>query len=163
MQIAPGTVVSIDYTLKDDAGTVLDTSEGREPLDYLHGAGNIIPGLENALLGKAAGEAVEVTVNPEDGYGRRSEKLVRNLPLRKLADKNPQPGRRYRAQLDEGMAVVLVTAVKGDYVSIDANHPLADKTLHFSIKIAKVREATDEEKHHGHVHGPHGHGHSHDH
>jgi FKBP-type peptidyl-prolyl cis-trans isomerase SlyD len=159
MQIAPHTVVSIEYTLKDADGKVLDSSEGREPLDYLHGAGNIIPGLEKALLGKEVGESVDVVISPEEGYGRRDEKLVRNIPLRKLADKNPQVGRRYRAQIDDGIAFVLVTAVKGDYATIDANHPLADKTLHFAVKVAGVREATQEEREHGHVHGAHGHGH----
>jgi FKBP-type peptidyl-prolyl cis-trans isomerase SlyD len=163
MQIADGTVVSIDYTLKDDAGTVLDTSDGREPLDYLQGAGNIITGLEKALAGKSAGDAVEVVIKPEDGYGTRDEKLVRNLPARKIADKNPQVGRRYRAQLEDGVAIVLVTAIKGDYVSVDANHPLADKTLHFSVKIAGVRAATAEEREHGHVHDAHSHGHGHNH
>ena len=159
MQIAEGTVVSIEYTLKDEDGTVLDSSDGREPLDYLHGAGNIIPGLEKALAGKSAGDAIDVTVGPDEAYGRKTEKLVRNLPLRKLAEKNPQVGRRYRAQLDDGIAMVLVTGVKGDYVTIDGNHPLADKTLHFAVKVATVRAATDEEKQHGHVHGAHGHGH----
>ncbi|HEY0706815.1 MAG TPA: peptidylprolyl isomerase [Polyangia bacterium] len=159
MQIADKTVVSIEYTLKDDQGTVLDSSDGREPLDFLFGAGNIIPGLEKALAGKSVGDSIETTVTPEDGYGKRDEKLVRNLPLRKLADKNPQVGRRYRAQLEDGVGVVLVTAVKGDYVSVDANHPLADKTLHFAVKIAGVRAATEEEVEHGHVHGAHGHGH----
>jgi FKBP-type peptidyl-prolyl cis-trans isomerase SlyD len=159
MQIADKTVVSIEYTLKDDKGTVLDTSDGREPLDFLFGAGNIIPGLEKQLAGKSVGDAFEAVVTPEEGYGRRDEKLVRNLPARKLADKNPQVGRRYRAQLEDGIAVVLVTAVKGDYVSVDANHPLADQTLHFAVKVASVRAATDEEIEHGHVHGAHGHGH----
>ena len=159
MLIDNNTVVSIDYTLKDEAGSVLDTSDGREPLDYLHGAGNIIPGLEKALLGKTVGDAIDVVIGPDEGYGRRDEKAVRKLPLRKLADKNPQVGRRYRAQLDDGVAFVLVTAISGDYATIDANHPLADKQLHFSVKIAAVRAATEEEKQHGHVHGAHGHGH----
>jgi FKBP-type peptidyl-prolyl cis-trans isomerase SlyD len=159
MLIADNTVVSIDYTLKDDEGAVLDSSDGREPLDYLHGAGNIIAGLEKVLLGKTVGDAIEVVISPEEGYGRRDEKHVRKLPLRKLADKKPQVGRRYRAQLDDGVAFVLVTAISGDYATIDANHPLADKTLHFAVKVAGVRAATDEEKQHGHVHGAHGHGH----
>jgi FKBP-type peptidyl-prolyl cis-trans isomerase SlyD len=159
MKIEDNTVVSIDYTLKDDTGTVLDTSDGREPLDYLQGAGNIIPGLEKALVGKTVGDAIDVVIGPDDGYGRRDDKAVRKLPLRKLADKNPQVGRRYRAQLDDGVAVVLVTAISGDYATIDANHPLADKQLHFAVKVTGVRAATDEEKEHGHVHGAHGHGH----
>ena len=159
MQIAAKTVVSFEYTLKDDAGAVLDTSEGGEPLTYLHGSGNIIPGLEKALEGKAAGDNLDLTVGPDEGYGRRDEKLIRNLPVRKLSDKNPVAGRRCRAQLEEGVAVVMVTSVKGDYATVDANHPLADKTLHFSVKVTEVRAATEEEITHGHVHGAGGHHH----
>lgn len=159
MQIADKAVVSFEYTLKDDAGKVLDTSDGREPLTYLHGMGNIIPGLEKALAGKSAGDALEVTISPEEGYGRRDEKLVRNIPTRKLSDANPVAGRRYRAQLEEGVAVVVVTAVKGDYAVVDANHPLADKTLHFAVKVTEVRAATEDELQHGHVHGAGGHHH----
>jgi FKBP-type peptidyl-prolyl cis-trans isomerase SlyD len=159
MQIGEKTVVSFDYTLKDDEGKVLDTSEGREPLTYLHGSGNIIPGLEKALTGKSQGDSLDLTVAPEEGYGRRDESMIRNIPVRKLSDKNPVAGRRYRAQLDEGVAIVVVTSVKGDYAVVDANHPLADKTLHFSVKITEVRAATDEEITHGHVHGAGGHHH----
>jgi FKBP-type peptidyl-prolyl cis-trans isomerase SlyD len=159
IQIGDKTVVSFEYTLKDDGGQVLDTSDGREPLTYIHGQGNIIPGLEKALTGKSAGDSLEVTVPPEQAYGLRDEGLVRNLPARKLAEKKPVAGRRYRAQLEEGVAVVLVTAVKGDYVTVDANHPLADKTLHFAVKVVKVRAATEEELEHGHVHGEGGHHH----
>src|SRR2546423_15694157 len=100
MEISPGKVVTIEYKLEDDDGKVLDTSAGRKPLVYLHGAGNIIPGLERALAGKAAGDKVQGTVAPEEAYGRRDEQRVRKLPLRKLSDKNPGPRRRYRAQLD---------------------------------------------------------------
>jgi FKBP-type peptidyl-prolyl cis-trans isomerase SlyD len=157
VQIKQHSVASIEYTLKDDKGEVLDTSEGRAPLVYLHGVGNLVPGLEKALEGKAAGDSLEVTLKPEDGYGHRDEKLVRKIPLRKVQDKNPQPGKRYRAAFDDGQRVVLVIAISGDYASVDANHPLADKTLHFAVKIAEVREATAEELSHGHVHGPGGH------
>jgi FKBP-type peptidyl-prolyl cis-trans isomerase SlyD len=159
MQIGEKKVVSIEYTLKDDKGEVLDTSDGREPLTYMQGVGNLVPGLENALEGKSAGDAVEVTLTPEEGYGRRDDKLVRNIPLRKLHEPNPKVGGRYRAKLDDGMAVVLVTAVKGDYATVDANHPLSDKTLHFTVKVVKVREATSDELTHGHVHGEGGHHH----
>ena len=160
MQIAAKSVVTIEYTLKSDAGDVLDTSDGREPLTYMHGMGNLVPGLEKALEGHQVGESLEVNLTAAEGYGDRDEKLVRNMPVRKLAsDKPPQVGRRYRAQLDEGMAVVLVTAIKGDYATVDANHPLAGMSLHFQIKVAAVREATEEELHHGHVHGPGGHHH----
>jgi FKBP-type peptidyl-prolyl cis-trans isomerase SlyD len=159
MQIAEKTVVSFEYTLKDDDGKVLDTSEGREPLTYMHGMGNIIPGLEKALTGKTTGDSLDLTIGPDEAYGRRDEKMIRNIPVRKLSDKNPIAGRRYRAQLEEGVAIVVVTAVKGDYAMVDANHPLADKTLHFAVKITEVRAATDDEIKHGHVHGAGGHHH----
>jgi FKBP-type peptidyl-prolyl cis-trans isomerase SlyD len=159
MHIGEKKVVTIEYTLKDDKGEVLDTSDGREPLTYIQGIGNLVPGLESALEGKSEGEALDVTLKPEDGYGVRDEKLVRKLPMRKLADKNPKVGGRYRAQLDDGMRVVLVTGISGDYAAIDGNHPLADKTLHFAIKVKKIRDATDDELTHGHVHGDDGHHH----
>jgi FKBP-type peptidyl-prolyl cis-trans isomerase SlyD len=149
--------VGIEYTLKNDAGEVLDSSEGRAPLVYLHGLGNLVPGLEKALDGKAAGESLDVTLTPEEGYGHRNEKLVRKIPIRKLQDKNPQPGNRYRAQLEDGPRIVLVTGITGDYATIDANHPLAGQTLHFAVKVVEVREATAEELAHGHVHSPGGH------
>jgi FKBP-type peptidyl-prolyl cis-trans isomerase SlyD len=159
MQIGTKKVVSIEYTLKDDKGEVVDTSEGREPLTYMHGIGNLVQGLEDALEGKAEGDAIDVTLTPEQGYGRRDEKLVRKIPTRKLSDKNPKPGNRYRAQMDDGMRVVLVTGISGDYATIDGNHPLSDKTLHFAVKVVKIRDATEEELTHGHVHGEGGHHH----
>jgi FKBP-type peptidyl-prolyl cis-trans isomerase SlyD len=162
MQIAAKSVVSIEYTLKSEAGDVLDTSDGREPLTYLHGVGNLVPGLERALEGHTVGETLEVKLPPAEAYGDRDEKLVRNLPLRKLvtsADNKPQVGRRYRAHLEDGQAVVLVTGIKGDYATVDANHPLAGMMLHFQVKVVAVREATPEEITHGHVHGPDDHHH----
>ncbi len=153
MTIGPKTVVSIEYVLKDDAGEELDSSSGRDPLTYLHGVGNLVPGLERALEGKGKGDGVDVTLPPADAYGDRDEKLVRNLPLRKIADKKPQVGQRYRAQLEDGQAIVLVTGLRGDYATIDANHPLAGMTLHFQVKVVEIREATADEITHGHVHG----------
>src|SRR5436190_24385614 len=153
VQIQAKSVVSIEYTLKNDQGEVLDKSEGHGPLVYMHGMGNLVPGLEKALEGKAAGESLEVTLAPADGYGQRDEKLVRKIPLRKIHDKSPKAGGRYRAQMDDGHRVVLVNSISGDYASVDANHPLSGQTLHFAVKIAEVREATAEELQHGHVHG----------
>ena len=154
MTIGPKTVVSIEYTLKNDAGEELDSSTGRDPLTYLHGAGNLVPGLERALDGKGPGDAIEITLPPAEGYGDRDDKLVRNIPLRKIADKKPQVGRRYRAELEDGQQVVLVTGLRGDYATIDANHPLAGMTLHFQVKVVDLREATPDEITHGHVHTP---------
>lgn len=159
MQIGQDKVVTIAYTLKDDAGQVIDTSEGGEPLAYLHGAQNIVPGLEKALEGKSVGDSFNVSVSPEEGYGRRDDSLVQNIPLRKLPEKKVQPGMRFRVMTDVGPRILTVISVSGDYAKVDANHPLADKTLHFDIKVVDVRDATDEEKTHGHVHGPHGHDH----
>lgn len=160
MQIAPQKVVSIEYTLKDAEGTVLDSSEGREPLAYLHGAGNIVVGLEKALEGKAAGDNLEVQLSPEEAYGPRDDKAIRNVPTRKLSpDRKVAVGNRYRLMTSEGALVVTVLSVKGDYAMVDGNHPLAGMSLNFSVKVVDVRDATAEELAHGHVHGPGGHHH----
>jgi len=159
VNIQARSVVSIEYTLKNDQGEVLDKSEGHGPLVYLHGMGNLVPGLEKALEGKAAGDSLEVSLTPAEGYGQRDEKLLRKIPVRKIQDKSPLPGMRYRAQMDDGYRIVLVHAVSGDYASIDANHPLAGQNLHFAVKVVEVREATEEELSHGHVHGKGGHHH----
>ena len=157
MQIGAKKAVTFHYSLRDDEGTVLDSSEGKPPLTYLHGEGNIVPGLEKALEGKQAGDEVKVTVPPAEGYGDRSEENVRNVPRRKLPDGQLQVGRRVRLQTNEGPIAALVVAIKGDYVTVDANHPLAGMTLHFEVKVEAVRDATAEELEHGHVHGPGGH------
>lgn len=158
MEIAAQKVVSIGYTLKDDAGETIDTSVGGEPLVYIHGAGNLVPGLEKALEGKVSGDHVSVVVSPAEGYGVRDESLIRKIPLRKLPDK-VKPGARVRAQSDAGPVILLVTAIQGDYATVDPNHPLASKTLHFEVDVVSVRDATQEELEHGHAHGPEGHHH----
>jgi FKBP-type peptidyl-prolyl cis-trans isomerase SlyD len=154
MQIADKMAVTIAYTLKDDAGKVIDTSEGREPLTYLHGTGIIVPGLEKALVGKQVGETVEVSLVPAEAYGMPDGKRVRNVPLRKLPEGKVAVGMRYRVQTEHGPIAALVTAVKGDYATVDTNHPLAGMNLHFDVKVVAIREATAEELEHGHVHGP---------
>jgi FKBP-type peptidyl-prolyl cis-trans isomerase SlyD len=176
MQIAAQKAVTIGYTLKDDAGKVLDSSEGGEPLTYLHGTGDIVPGLEKALDGKQVGDAISVSLSPDEAYGQRDERQVRNVPLRKLPKGKVEVGMQYEVTTEAGPMLALVTAVRGDYATIDANHPLAGMRLHFDVKVVEVRDATPEELEHGHVHGPddhhhhehdhhhhHGHGHSHDH
>ena len=157
MQIGAKKAVTFHYSLRDDEGTELDSSAGAEPLTYLHGEGNIVPGMEKALEGKQPGDEVKVKVTPEDGYGVRDEKNIQNVPRRKLPEGKLQPGMRVRLQTNHGQIVALVTAIKGDYVTIDGNHPLADKTLHFEVKIVEVRDASAQEIEHGHVHGPGGH------
>jgi FKBP-type peptidyl-prolyl cis-trans isomerase SlyD len=157
MQIGSQKVVSIEYTLKNDAGEVLDSSAGGEPLAYLHGVGHIVPGLEKALDGKSEGESVEVTLAPEEAYGQRDDTLVQNVPVRKLGAKKVQVGGRYQVKTSDGLRIVHVTELRGDYARVDGNHPLAGQTLHFQVKVVGVREATAEELAHGHVHGPSGH------
>jgi len=160
MHIEKNTVVSIDYTLTDTDGTVLDSSKGQKPLDYLHGSGNIIPGLEEALAGKHAGDSVKVSVPPEKGYGLRNETLSHKVPRKMFDAKNEiKPGMRFHAEAEHGEHTVTVTAVDSEHVTVDANHPLAGKTLNFDVSVLKIRTATPEELTHGHVHGQHGHHH----
>ncbi len=161
MQIQKDKVVSIDYTLTNDEGQVLDSSEGREPLAYLHGSGNIIPGLEKALEGRSEGDELEVKVSPEEGYGVRDESKLTQVPREMFADAGEvQIGAQYYAQGPNG-EVVTVTVVGADEenVSIDANHPLAGQNLNFAVTVREVRDATEEELSHGHAHGAGGHHH----
>ena len=157
MQIGEKKAVTIHYTLKDDAGEVLDSSDGRDPLTYLHGVGSIVPGLEAALAGKGAGDTVTATLTPEEGYGQRDEEAIRNVPRRKLPAGKLAVGTQFRMQTEDGIAIGTVMAIRGDYATVDLNHPLAGKTLHFDVTVVEVRDATEEELTHGHVHGPGGH------
>ena len=160
MQIAANCVAYIHYTLKDDAGAVIDSSSGGEPLAYLHGAGNIVPGLEKALEGQQAGAKLAVKVAPQEGYGVRDEALVQQVPRRSFQGvRDLKPGMRFHAQTQQGPVAVMVTQVQGDMITVDGNHALAGVTLNFEIEVTKVREATPEELIHGHVHGPGGHSH----
>lgn len=159
MQIGAQKVVTISYTLKGDDGEVIDTSVGADPLVYIQGVGSLVPGLEKALEGKAAGDHLAVSVPPAEGYGERDESLIRKIPVRKLPDGRATAGARVRVQTDHGPMTLLVTAVQGDYASVDPNHPLCGKTLHFEVDVVGVREATTEELAHGHVHAPGDHHH----
>jgi len=154
MQIARDTVAAIDYKLTDNDGQVLDTSEGREPLSYLHGAGNLIPGLEKALEGQAEGDSLNVTVEPEEAYGERDERLVQQVPMAAFEGvEQVEAGMRFQATDEQGQGrVVTVTEVEGDQVTVDANHPLAGQPLNFEVSVVEVRDATPEEIEHGHVH-----------
>lgn len=159
MQISKNKVVALDYTLKDDNGKVIDTSkgEGRDALVYLHGADNLIPGLETALEGKGAGDELSVTIAPEDAYGARDGSKVVDIPKTRFGDQEIKAGARYNASGPEGdMLVFTVVEVKEDSVMVDANHPLAGMQLNFDVKVMDIREATEEEISHGHVHGPGG-------
>ncbi len=150
-----GKVVIMHYTLKNEAGEVIDSSAGGEPMPYLHGAANIVEGLENALTGVPVGEKREVVVSPEEGYGMRQGPGAQEVPR----DQFPEgvelfPGMGFHAQGDDGeMMVVYVEKVEEDSVWIDGNHPLAGATLYFSIEIVGVRDPSDEELAHGHPHG----------
>ena len=160
MHIEKNRVVTLNYTLRDEQGTILDASSGRGPLSYLHGKGNIIPGLEQALSGKAAGDKLDVTVTPEQGYGPRDERLVQIVPRTKFGEvEGLAPGMQVRVGGPQGQRIVSVVRVDRDFVTIDGNHPLAGRTLHFSVEIAEVRKASHDEVAHGHVHGPDGHHH----
>ncbi len=161
MQISKDKVVTIDYTLTNDQGQVLDTSSGREPLTYMQGVGNLIPGLERELEGKSAGDQVNVTIQPADGYGERDDRLVQAVPRSAFQGVDRiEPGMQFQGQAPNGQrTIVRVIEVGDDTVTIDANHPLAGVALNFDVTIREVREATQEEKDHGHAHGPGGHAH----
>ena len=154
MDIKKDKVVTIDYSLRDAAGKLLDSSDGSEPLIYLHGNDNIIPGLEKHLEGKQSGDAVSCVVPAVDAYGERDENLVFKVAKKDFGDNvEVTPGMQFEAHGEEGAQIVTVVDVAGDQVTIDANHPLAGEVLHFDVKVLNVREATEEELHHGHVHG----------
>jgi FKBP-type peptidyl-prolyl cis-trans isomerase SlyD len=160
MSIAQDQVVSINYTLKDDAGAVIDRSAAGEPLTYLHGHGNLIPGLERELAGKNTGDRLQVKIAPADGYGEYDRALVQKVPRRALKGiAEVRVGMRLQAQTADGARPVTVTQLTGDMVTLDGNHPLAGKNLNFEVEVAQVRAATAEELAHGHVHGPDDHHH----
>ena len=160
MQIQSNSVVTLHYTLKDNDGNIIDQSDDGSFL-YMHGAMNIIPGLENALAGKSAGDEISVKVSPEEGYGVKDDARIQEVPKDMFDSADEiQVGVQFHAQGPDGSAVVVtVIEVKDDAVVIDANHALAGVDLNFEVKIVDVREATEEEVEHGHVHGPHGHQH----
>lgn len=160
MKIAEDTVVKMHYTLKNDSGEVLDSSDGADPLEYLHGAGNIIPGLEAALLGKSVGDKLNVTIAPADAYGERNEKLVQRIPK----DQFPDPARlkegmQFQINGPQGPMILNVQEVTEKEVIVDGNPELAGETLHFDVHVTEVRKATAEELEHGHAHGAGGHHH----
>jgi len=156
MDITKGKVVKIDYKLTNNDGQVLDSSEGREPLAYMHGNGQIIPGLEKELEGKATGDNVQTAVQPEDAYGKRDESLIAVLPMENFQGVDKvEPGMQFRASTPQGQQIITVQKVEGEEVTIDANHPLAGETLNFDVTVREVREATEEEQ----AHGPGGHQH----
>ena len=160
MNISKDKVASIDYTLTDDKGEVLDSSSGREPLAYLHGHGNLIPGLEKELEGKTTGDKLVAIIPPSEAYGVRSDELLQDFALDQFQDQEEvQVGVQFQVKYGEDVHIATVTKVEDGKVSVDMNHPLADQTLHFDVEVMEVREPTAEELEHGHVHGPGGHHH----
>jgi FKBP-type peptidyl-prolyl cis-trans isomerase SlyD len=160
MQVAKHKVVSMDYTLTDAKGEVIDQSRPGQPLVYLHGTGGIIPGLEKELEGKSAGDSVKAVVPPEEAYGVKQQELIQAVPRAAFQGvPKIEPGMKFQAQTQQGPRVVTVVEATADTVTVDANHELAGATLYFDVKIADVRDATPEEISHGHVHGPGGHHH----
>lgn len=147
-------VVSMHYTLTDDNGTVLDSSEGSPPLAYLHGAGNIIPGLEKALVGKVVGDSLRVRIEPGEGYGEVMPELIQIIGRDAFRGvETLEEGMMFESSdPDGGVQQIVVRKVDGDDITIDANHPLAGVVLHFDVEIVGIREATQEEIAHGHIH-----------
>ena len=160
MRVAKHVVVSLAYTLTAPDGEVLDTSEGGEPLAYLHGVGALVPGLEAALEGQEKGHRFDVRLQPAEGYGERDEKLVQVIERKALPKElELELGLQLVARGPEGERIVTVIGLEGPDVVLDANHPLAGMVLRFVGEVRDLRAATAEELAHGHVHGPHGHGH----
>jgi len=156
MKIAKDKVAAIHYTLKDNEGKVLDSSAGRDPLYYLHGAGNLIAGMEEGLEGKSTGDKFQLKVAPEKGYGEKDEALLQKVPRSAFGDQRVERGMQF--QTNQGQ-VVTVTHVGLESITVDGNHPLAGVELNFDVEVMEVRTATADELAHGHVHGPNGHHH----
>ena len=161
MTIGQHKVVSIHYSVADaSSGEVIDSSSDGDPLVYLHGAQNIIPGLEQALEGKVVDDAFTVTIPPAEAYGEYSEDRVQQVPIEAFAEMGDiEPGMMVSAQSGEGRINLMITEIGEEQVTVDANHPMAGKSLTFEVTVASIRDASEEEISHGHVHGPGGHHH----
>jgi FKBP-type peptidyl-prolyl cis-trans isomerase SlyD len=160
MQITLNSVAQFHYVLKDADGSVLESSEGSEPMTYLHGHGGLLPGLEKALEGKAAGEKFSVTLPPDDAFGERRDDSEMRVPISQLQGaKKWEPGMQAFIQTQHGHQQVTVLKVGHTMATVDVNHPMAGKTLQFDLEVLDVREASQEELSHGHAHGPGGHHH----
>ena len=159
MQIARNMVVSIDYTLTNDASEVLDTSRDAEPLSYIHGRGQIISGLEGALDGRVAGDSFQVRLEARDAYGERDPKRVMTATRSQFGGEEPEVGRQVRTDGPDGGDVLRIVAIENDVVTLDGNHPLAGVALTFAVTVVGVRPATKQELSHGHAHGSGGHDH----
>ncbi|EOX7620784.1 TPA: peptidylprolyl isomerase [Proteus mirabilis] len=186
MKVANDLVVSLAYQVRTEDGVLVDESPVSAPLDYLHGRGSLISGLENALTGREVGEKFDVEVASDDAYGQYDENLVQRVPKDVFVGVDElEVGMRFLADTDQGPVPVEITGIEGDEVIVDGNHMLAGQNLKFHVEIVAIREATEEELAHGHVHGEdegheccgghghgeeggccgggHGHGHGHEH
>ncbi len=165
MKVGKGSVVSLNYKLHLGDGVVIDASEAGDPLVYIHGESQIVPGLERELEGLETGAARQVTVAPEDGYGLTDPGAIQRVPRNAFPEGfEPKEGQELVAQGPQGEPLPFTVrgvekSLEGEIIVVDFNHPLAGKTLHFDVVVAGVREATAEELDHGHVHGPDGHHH----
>ena len=162
MEIKKDKVVLMHYTLTDDNGEVIDSSVGKDPLAFIQGVGNIIPGLEKAVEGKRVGDKLKATILPEEAYGVRKPEMIQTAPLSQFdSPQDVQPGSQFHIEGPNGVfpAVVVNVDRDNDSFTFDMNHPLADKVLHFDVEIVQIRDMTDSEKEHGHAHGPGGHQH----
>jgi len=156
------TVVTFHYSLRSEDGTLIESSEGQSPVIYMHGHNNIVPGLEEQMVGKHSGDKFSATVPPEGAYGLRDPNALQRVPIKHLQSKGKiEPGQMVAVNTRDGARHALVVKVGHFNVDLDLNHPLAGKTLVFEIEIVDVRAATQEELAHGHAHGPGGHGHDH--
>jgi len=164
MQIANNTVVMLEYTLRGESGQVLDTTEGGDPLPYLHGTGMLIPGLESALEGKSQGDAFEVSIPPEEAYGVRDASLRQEVEREQFGEVDDlEIGMQFRVDAGEGQHLVItVVEINDDKVIVDGNHAFAGLTLNFNVTVGEIRDATEDEIAHGHPHGFGGCGHDHD-
>jgi len=160
MQIVKDKVVTINYTLRNDSKEILDSAQDGD-FAYLHGAENIIAGLEQALEGKSVDDELSVSIEPADGYGERNPDMTQVVPKEMFgADGDIEVGQQFHAASPEGQEIVVtVVAADDENITVDGNHPLAGVTLHFEVKIIEIRDASAEELEHGHVHGPGGHDH----
>lgn len=159
MNIEKNKVVTFHYTVFEADGSQVESSQGRDPLVILYGAGNIIPGLEKALENKTTNNRVEATVPPEEAYGERSDALVQRVPKKRFGDAKLVPGQTLMVQTQQGPRPMTVVKVGMSVVDVDLNHPMAGRTLRFEVDIQDVRDASEEEIAHGHAHGPGGHDH----
>ena len=152
MQIAQNKVVGFNYTVKDAQSKLIDSNEGGQPLEYIHGTGGIIPGVEAAIEGKSEGESLKIVVTPDKGYGQRNDQLIQRVPRSNFDGiEKIEVGMQFQARTPQGARIVTVVGVDDKEVTVDANHPLAGQTLHFDVTIVSVRDARPEELEHGHA------------